>query len=260
MGEITGSPDGRLFALSPLQPREGYFTQPNMIEWRCWDDLLPVRSSEVPNVGPEVESLASSPDGRWLVIGSGYDEQLFLLDWKTGEVISHHATDQYNISGLTFDPTSTFLAGLISGQGSGLLQIWRIDPAERFVPRPAVKRWPTYEPIQQDYVCGSMALTVIHGNLDAGPTFRSLRNVIFDYFERRLINPGFAEAHDTCCSCPSIAALLINCQGSSIWALSAATPLCSLSPELAWVLSASPGGPQNNHNLSKPKLRNVGRA
>jgi hypothetical protein len=93
-----------------------------------------------------------------------------------------------------------------------------------------------------------------------GPTFRSLRNVIFDYFERRLINPGFAEAHDECCSCPSIAALLIYCQGSSIWAIPTATLLCSLSSELAWVLRASPSDPQNNQNLSKLKLRNVGLA
>ncbi|HEX6780209.1 MAG TPA: WD40 repeat domain-containing protein [Ktedonobacterales bacterium] len=177
MGEITSSPDGKSFALSPLQPHEGHFTQPNVIEWRRWDDLLPARSSEVPNLGPEVESLASSPDGRWLVIGSGYAEQLFLLDWQTGEIISHHATDQYNISGLIFDPTSTFLAGLISGQGSGLLQLWRLDPAERFVPRPAVKRWPTYEPIQQDYVCGSMALTPVHRNLDSGVPWHQMEDI-----------------------------------------------------------------------------------
>lgn len=177
MGEISGSPDGKFFALSPLQPREGHFTQPNVIEWRRWDDLLPARSSEIPNVGLEVESLASSPDGRWLVIGSGYAEQLFLLDWQTGEIISHHATDQYNISGLTFDPTSTFLAGFISGQGSGLLQLWRLDPAERFVPRPAVKRWPTYEPIQQDYICGSMALTPVHRNLDTGVPWYQMEDI-----------------------------------------------------------------------------------
>ena len=168
MGEITGSPDGQFFALSPLQPREGHVTQPNMIEWRSFDDLLPARSSEVPNLGREVESLASSPDGRWLVIGSGYAEQLFLLDWQPGEIICHHVTDQYNISGLTFDPTSTVLAGFVSGQGSGLLQLWRLDPAERFVPRPAVKRWPTYTPLQQDYVSGSIALTPVHRNLDTG--------------------------------------------------------------------------------------------
>ena len=177
MGAITGSPDGKCFALSPLQPREGHFTRPNMIEWRRWDDLLPARSSEVPNAGLEVESLASSPDGRWLVIGSGYAEQLFLLDWQTGEISSHHATDQYNISGLTFDPTSTLLAGFISGQGSGILQLWKLDSAEHFVPRPAVKRWPTYEPIQQDYICGSMALTLVHSSLDAGAPWYEMEDI-----------------------------------------------------------------------------------
>src|SRR5262249_11307664 len=70
MGEITDSPDDKFFALSPLQSREGHFTHPHVIEWRSFDDLLPARSSEVPDLGPEVESLASSPDGRWLVIGS----------------------------------------------------------------------------------------------------------------------------------------------------------------------------------------------
>lgn len=178
LGGITGAPDGTCFALSPLWSREQHCILAGTIKWRSFDDLLPVRASEeILNLGPEVEGLASSPDGRWLVIGSGYAEQLFLLDWQTGEVISHHVTDQYNISGLTFDPTSTFLAGFISGQGCGLLQLWRLDPAERFVPRPAVQRWPTCEPIQQDYVYGSMALTLVHRNLDAGVPWYEMEDI-----------------------------------------------------------------------------------
>jgi WD40 repeat protein len=167
MGGITGSPDGMLFALSPLQPREGHFTQPNMIEWRRWDDLLPARSSEVPDLGPEVESLAASPDGRWLVVGSEYAEQLFLLDWQTGEVISHHTTDQCNISGLTFDATSTFVAGTFSSyDGGSFLELWRLEPAERFVPRPPVEDWWTHSLIPKDEVTGPMALTLLYADWD----------------------------------------------------------------------------------------------
>jgi hypothetical protein len=125
-----------------------------------------------------IKSLASSPDGRWLVLGLGYAEQLFLLDWQTGEVMSHHAINAYAISGLTCDPSSTFVAGIFSHQGGGALQLWRLDPAERFVPLPARKRWSTYEPVQQDYVSGTTALTLVHQGLDAGVPGYDLEDII----------------------------------------------------------------------------------
>jgi hypothetical protein len=90
-------------------------------------------------MGGEIGSLASSPDGRWLVVGPGYPERLFLLDWQTGEVLSHHAADGYNMTGLIFDPTSTLVAGLFSHQGGGFLQLWRLDPVEGFSPRVGAK-------------------------------------------------------------------------------------------------------------------------
>lgn len=48
LGEITNSPDGTCFAHSPLQQSEGHFSPPGRIEWRNFDDLLPVRMSETP--------------------------------------------------------------------------------------------------------------------------------------------------------------------------------------------------------------------
>jgi len=175
-GGITRTPDGEVFALQ--QPgMEEYGSQgPGVIEWRSFDDLLPERTVMVPQTACSITSLDSSPDGRWLVIGN--DDHISLLDWHTGEVISRHFAGGYATSGLAFDPTSTFVAGLSYADGGGGLSLWRLDPVERFVPRPEREEWPSRQHVPQDYLSGTMALTLVHEDLDrTGIAWRDHRDL-----------------------------------------------------------------------------------
>jgi WD40 repeat protein len=163
-GGITHTPDGKLFALEQLCMRLHLSNGPRVIEWRRWNDLLPERTVMVPQTGCSTNSMDSSPNGRWLVLDN--DDHLFLLNWHTGEVISRHFSNGYATSGLAFDPTSTFVAGLSFADGDGLLKLWRLDPAEQFVPRPEREEWPSHKRVPRDYVNGNVALTLVHENLD----------------------------------------------------------------------------------------------
>ena len=164
-GGITGSPDGLLFAQEELWEGLGKGSSPCEIEWRRWDDFSLARSRMFLGMHGSFNSLACSPDGRWLVLESA--EQLFLLDWQTGEVISRHDIGAFLASSLIFDASSTFVAGVFcSYDGGDFLKLWRLDPAERFVPRLAVKNWPTDELFPQDEVGGNMALTLIYEDWD----------------------------------------------------------------------------------------------
>jgi WD40 repeat protein len=163
-GGITRTPDGEVFALQQPWMRHHPSTGPCVMEWRRWNDLLPERTVMVPHTACSITSLDSSPDGRWLVIDN--DDHLFLLDWHTGSVISRHFSNGYATSGLAFDPTSTFVAGLSFADGGGRLKLWRLDPVERFVPRPEREEWPSHQRVPQDYLSGTMALTLVHEHLD----------------------------------------------------------------------------------------------
>jgi WD40 repeat protein len=114
----------------------------------------------------QMTSLASSPDGRWLVLSSGFREQLFLLDWQTGAVLSQQNAYGYLISGLTFDPSSTFVAGLTCHENHGCCVLWCLAPTENFVSQPKETRWPPYVPVPQEVVSGGLALRVVHEALD----------------------------------------------------------------------------------------------
>lgn len=163
-GGITRTPDGELFALQQPWMRQHCSKDSCVIEWRSFDDLLPERTVTVPQTAFSITSMDSSPNGRWLVINN--NDHIFLLDWHAGEVISRHFSNGYATSGLAFDPTSTFVAGLSFADGDGCLMLWRLDPVERFVPRPEREEWPSHKRLPQDYVNGSVALTLVHQNLD----------------------------------------------------------------------------------------------
>lgn len=163
-GGVTSSPDGLLFTMQQLDPERYRSPAPCVMEWRRWDDFSLARATSVPHTGGEVVSLACSPDGRWLIINNG--DQSFLLDWQSGELVSYHDTGGYATSGLSFDPTSTFVAGLAFADGDGLMKLWQLVPAENFIPRPLEEDWRTREMVPQDYVLGSMALRIVHWNLD----------------------------------------------------------------------------------------------
>ncbi len=175
-GGPARTPDGELFALQQPWTRRHRSKDPCVIEWRCWDDLLPERTVMVPQTACSITSLDSSPDGRWLVIGN--DDHIFLLDWHTGEVISRHFSGGYATSGLAFDPTSTFVAGLSYADGGGRLKLWRLDPVERFVPRPEREEWPSHKRVPQDSISGTMALALVHEKLDrTGIAWRDHRDL-----------------------------------------------------------------------------------
>ena len=134
-GGVTGAPDGDLFALRHWNPQRPQRTDPCVIELRHWKDLPLAKTLTVPQAFGPLDSIGSSPDGRWLVMSTGTPERIFLLDQQTGEVMSHHTTGGYLTTGLTFDPTSTFVAGVACHDAWGHLMLWRLDPAERFVSR-----------------------------------------------------------------------------------------------------------------------------
>lgn len=156
-GGITGSPDGTLFVQERPQEeqrrKEGY---PPILQWRRWKDFSLARACAHPDLKGEFGGLAHSPDGQWLVLESA--GRLYLLDWQTGEILSHHTTDGSSANRMTFDATSTFLAVGVYGE-SVLFELWRLDPAERFVPRPPNRWWPQHLAVGQDEVEGRAALT-----------------------------------------------------------------------------------------------------
>jgi WD40 repeat protein len=127
-------------------------SNPCMIEWRRWEDFSLARSRMFLGMRGAFGGLAASPDGRWLVLESG--GQIFLLDWQTGDIQSHHEMACYSAHRLIFDPTSMFVA--VGGSGESVLfELWRLDPTEQFVPRPPRDHWPP------DQVLGNMALTLL---------------------------------------------------------------------------------------------------
>lgn len=164
LGGISGTPDGVLFAREHFDPHHYRYPNPCVMEWRNWEDFTLARTSPVPHSLPIVMSLACSPDGRWLVVED--EQRLFLLDWQTGKVLSHHIMGWSSVSGLTFDPTSTYLAGVYTEYTSGCLRIFRLVAAAHFLPRSALEDWHTHELVPQDQVIGPMALTLVHECLD----------------------------------------------------------------------------------------------
>ncbi len=164
-GGVTSSADGLLFALQQPHSRANWSEDGLVLEWRHWEDLLVARTCPLPQMQGEIMGLASSPDGRWLVLAPGAPERLFLLDWQTGEVMSHHDTGGSQTTGLTFDPTSTFVAGFACHDNWGHCMLWRLDPAERALVRPqGEERWAQAAP--PDEISGSVALNVVHWELD----------------------------------------------------------------------------------------------
>lgn len=176
---ITSSPGEDCFVhrhLTPTTP--GHFDFSCDLAWRSWDDLSLVRTRLRPPTFGRLNSLACSPDGRWLVMEciehtshapgvSPNVERLFLLDGHTGEVISRHDINAFYASSLAFDPTSTFVAAsLCSYDGESLLTLWRLTPAAQFIPRPATSYYVNAHDYWQDEVSGSMALTLLKPELD----------------------------------------------------------------------------------------------
>ncbi|HEU5377213.1 MAG TPA: WD40 repeat domain-containing protein [Ktedonobacteraceae bacterium] len=161
-GGVTGAPDGDLFALRSTDSRKE--TDPCVVELRHWENLSRAKTFTIAQACGPLESIASSSDGRWLVVGAGIAQRMFLLDRHTGEIMSHHAIGGYKITGLTFDPTSPFVAGVACHDTWGHLMLWSLTPAERWVPR--MEERPHDQALEPDVVQGSYALSLNHWELD----------------------------------------------------------------------------------------------
>lgn len=129
-GGVTGAPDGDLFALQSVASQKP--TDPCVIELRHWENFSRAKTFTISQAFGPLDSIESSPDGRWLVVGMGAPEQIFLLDRQTGEIMSHHAVGGYKITGLTFDPTSTFITGMACHDNWGHLMLWKLTSVEYF--------------------------------------------------------------------------------------------------------------------------------
>ncbi|HZO73626.1 MAG TPA: WD40 repeat domain-containing protein [Ktedonobacteraceae bacterium] len=160
-GGITGALDGGLFAHAHCSSANTSRT--DLLDLRYWQDLSLAQTLTIPGV-EAITSLASSPDGRWLVMGAAIPERLFLFDRLSGEVMSDHFVGGYLTTGLTFDPTSTFVAGITTYDSEGRFMLWRIEPVERFVPRSEGEHI-SHDSLSPDRISGNTALAVVHWDL-----------------------------------------------------------------------------------------------
>jgi WD40 repeat protein len=160
-GGVTPAPDGDLFALPSTNPQKQKHTDPCVIELRRWEDLSLKKMFPLPGAFGPPQSIDSSPDGQWLVVAAG--ELMVFLDRDTGEIMSRHMSVGY-ITGLAFDHTSTFVAGVATHDGGGCLMLWRLTPADLF--RPRVRTWQWGDEVPFDEVEGMYALSADHGELD----------------------------------------------------------------------------------------------
>ncbi|MBA2284876.1 MAG: WD40 repeat domain-containing protein [Ktedonobacteraceae bacterium] len=167
LGGITRAFDDTLFA-HQLLVYVNYSKQErdlSGLEIRSWEDISLTRTLTLPQTEGWIESLDASPDGRWLVLSPWLPERIYLLDQHSGNVMSHHAHLDGSITGLTFDPTSTYVAGCSSHDGGGALVLWHLDLAEHFVPHPTVHP-SRLQGFPLDQINGSVALSLLHRNLD----------------------------------------------------------------------------------------------
>ena len=172
LGGITGAPDGATFAMEQPNPGRFRWNNSGVLVLCRWDDFAPVREIDLSDSWGEVTSLDASPDGRWLVTEAA--GRICLIDWLTGDA-SHIIYGGTVTTGLTFDPTSTFVAGVRSTDGGGSLRLWRLDPADRYVPRPLAQWERGVAP--PDHVRGSTALTDMYGPLDRTGVEVSLNDI-----------------------------------------------------------------------------------
>jgi hypothetical protein len=105
-------------------------------------------------------------------MSTGDPEAIFLLDWQTGAAMGHYATGGYWITGLTFDPTSTFIAGIACHDASGHLIMWKRDES-------ATSQGGLISPVRQLAVFATME----HAKLEE-VKLRSSIHASFDEFEQ----------------------------------------------------------------------------
>ncbi|KOV86680.1 TIR domain-containing protein [Nocardia sp. NRRL S-836] len=71
-----------------------------------------------------------SPDGRWLVTGNDYDGRMYLWDATSLRVARRFSGHQGLLDDIAWSPDSSRIA---TGDGDGVVRIWRIDAEQPFV-------------------------------------------------------------------------------------------------------------------------------
>jgi Tol biopolymer transport system component len=112
------SPDGTTLAA-------GYYLTPRIDIWDITTEARPSMQLSTCNAG---QSIAYSPDGRWIATarGSPY-RQVCLWDATSGELIHELFGQDGGINVVAFSPDSKYLA---AGDDHGVVHLWRSDDAQ----------------------------------------------------------------------------------------------------------------------------------
>ena len=93
-----------------------------------------IHESGKPKYGHRATRLATSPDGRWLGIGTGPKGNVYVFEREGGKRVSQFNTKDATIMGLAFSPDSSLLATV--GVGSRTIKIWRMPDTNTSRQRP----------------------------------------------------------------------------------------------------------------------------
>jgi WD40 repeat protein/tRNA A-37 threonylcarbamoyl transferase component Bud32 len=90
--------------------------------FRLWDARTgrALRSFDDGRTNVSYSEIAFSADGRWVAYGSGRQDEIFVRDVATGELI-HALTGSDSVTGLAFSPDGK---RLVSSSGDGVLRLW----------------------------------------------------------------------------------------------------------------------------------------
>ncbi len=118
------------------------------INFRRWSDLQLIQQQVVANCDFGLTSLCFSPDGRLLLAA---DYRILLIERISGRVVSMANGNEY-VAAAMFDPTSTYLSTVCTGQGGGQISVYKIEQDQLCTVHEALDRsgieWP--EPLGVD--------------------------------------------------------------------------------------------------------------
>ena len=124
--DIAFSPDGKMIASAIVGSRNGHILY-------FWDVETGQLIRTFTEHGYNINSIAFSPDGQTLAIGSGYTTRgndggdLTLWDLDTGNLLHTLVGHSYYIIDIAFSPDGTTLA---SGSGEGTLRFWNVETGQ----------------------------------------------------------------------------------------------------------------------------------
>jgi WD40 repeat protein len=130
---VAFSPDGRL-VVSGAGERFYGASETHNAELILWDARSGRRVCSVPGLKGAINTVAFSPDGKSIVVGSGYhrgpmspEGHLSLWDLATGNRLYDRVETGHNLLSVAFSPDGRLIAagyGEYSSKGAGLLKLW----------------------------------------------------------------------------------------------------------------------------------------